>query len=203
MRTTDQNTKKCWRGLGQFLLAARRWLNCTRSKRKTLYRQILQQMEGKLIQTFASASCCFVCCLEKTPTKLISREFPRFSPVRNQFGSECCFLSCNLIGWISFHWSSLRDDKLPTQSEDINKSHWSLKIFRSLGFSFSIEIFQAMHICLNLTVALRWHAENPILFSWLRLLLRLILLWVYFCCEFNFAATFAASLILLRLLLRV
>ena len=150
MRTTDQNTKKCWRGLGQFLLAARRWLNCTRSKRKTLYRQILQQMEGKLIQTFASASCCFVCCLEKTPTKLISREFPRFSPVRNQFGSECCFLSCNLIGWISFHWSSLRDDKLPTQSEDINKSHWSLKIFRSLGFSFSIEIFQAMHICLNL-----------------------------------------------------
>ena len=57
------------------------------------------------------------------------------------------------------------------------------------------------------TVALRWHAENPILFSWLRLLLRLILLWVYFCCdfccEFNFAATFAASLNLLRLLLRV
>ena len=150
MRTTDQNTKKCWRGLGQFLLAARRWLNCTQSKRKTLYRQILQQMEGKLIQTFASAPCRFVCCLEKMPTKLISRDFPRFSPVRNQLGSECCFLSCNLIGWIPFHWSSLRDDKLPTQSEDINKSHWSLKFFHSWGFYFSIEIFQAMHICLNL-----------------------------------------------------
>ena len=150
MRRTDQNTKKCWRGLGQFLLAARRWLNCTRSKRKTLYRQILQQMEGKLIQTFASAPCRFVSCLEKMPTKLISRHFPRFSQVRNQFGSVRCFRSCNLIGWIPFHWSSLSDDKLPTQSEDINKSHWSLKIFHSWGFYFSIEIFQAMYICLNL-----------------------------------------------------
>ena len=128
MRTTDQNTKKCWRGLGQFLLAARWWLNCTRSKRKTLYRQILQQMEGKLIKTFASAPCRFVCCLEKMPTKLISRDFPRFSPVRNQFGSVCCFRSCNLIRWIPFHWSSLPNDKLPIQSEDINKviDRWKL-----------------------------------------------------------------------------
>lgn len=150
MRTTDQNTKKCWRGLGQFLPAARRWLSCTRSKRKTLYRQILQQMEGKLIQTFASAPCRFVCCLEKIPTKLISRVFPCFSPVRNQFGSVCCFRFCNLIGWIPIHWSSVPDDKLTTQSEDMNKSQRSLKIFHSWGFYFSIEIFQAMYICLNL-----------------------------------------------------
>ena len=136
MRTTDQNTKKCWRGLGQFLLAARRWLNCTRSKRKTLYRQILQQMEGKLVKTFASAPCRFVCCLEKMPAKLISRDFPRFSPVRNQFGSVCCFRSCNLIGWIPFHWSSLPNDKLPIQSEDISQSHWSLKIVHCWGFYF-------------------------------------------------------------------
>lgn len=136
MRTTDQNTKKCWRGLGQFLLAARRWLNCTRSKRKTLYRQILQQMEGKLIKTFASAPCRFVWCLEKMPAKLISRDFPRFSPVRNQFGSVCCFRSCNLIGWIPFHWSSLRDDKLPTQSEDINKKSLIAEIFPQLRILF-------------------------------------------------------------------
>ena len=103
MRTTDQNRKRCWRGLGQFLLAARRWLNCTRSKRKTLYRRILQQMEGKLTQTFANEPCRFVCCLKKTHTKLISRDFPHLSPVRNQFGSVYCFISAIWLGESRFN----------------------------------------------------------------------------------------------------